>query len=144
MKTLKINHAAVLVIVLLSQIIGAMWFSPFLFAEKWVMLTGKSMSDFANASMTPYFVSIVSSIITTYAIAYLFKKLNVENFFTGMFYAFIFWFAFVLVELMTFNSFELRHYGLTWIDAGKSFVTFMVSGFILGIWKKYDEPVEKT
>ena len=144
MKTLKINHAAVLVIVLLCQIIGAMWFSPFLFAEKWVMLTGKSMSDFANAGMTPYLVSIVSSIITTYTMAYLFVKLNVENFFTGMFYAFIFWFGFVLVELMTFNSFELRHYGLTWIDAGKSFVTFMVSGFILGIWKKYDIPVEKT
>ena len=143
MKTLKINHAAVLLVVLLSQIIGAMWFSPFLFAERWVMLTGKTMSDFANASMMPYVVSIISSIITTYAMAWLFKKLNVENFISGVFYAFIFWFAFLFVELETFNSFELRPYALTWINAGKSLITFVVSGFILGLWKKYDAPVEK-
>lgn len=141
MKTLKINHTAVWILVLIHQIIGAVWFSPFVFAEQWVHLTGKTMSDFSNATMIPYFVSIAGSIITIYAIAYLFEKLHVESFITGLFYAFIFWFAFLFVELMSFNSFELRPYGLTFIDAGKSLVTFLVTGFVLGVWKKYDAPV---
>ncbi len=138
MKTLKINHAAVWILVLLHQIIGAIWFSPFVFAEKWVELTGKTMSEFTNASMTPYINSLIGAVITIYTIAYLFKKLNVENFVTGMFYSFIFWFAFLFVELLSFNSFELRPYGLTFIDAGKSLVTFLVTGFVLGLWKKYN------
>lgn len=138
MKTLKINHAAVWILVLVHQIIGAVWYSPFFFAEKWVEFTGKSMSDFSNASIVPYFISIAASIITTYTIAYLFKKLSVANFVTGMYYAFIFWFGFLFVELATFNSFELRPFGLTLINGFKSLVTFLVTGFVLGLWKKYD------
>ncbi len=137
MKTLKINHAAVWVLVLIHQIIGAMWFSPFLFAEKWMQLMGKPMQDFENADITPYIFSIINAIILNYAMAYLFLKLNVENFMRGLYYAFIFWFAFLFVELLTFNAFELKPIGLTLIDSGKSLVTFLVSGFVLGTWKKF-------
>lgn len=138
MKSLKINYAAVLVLVLLHQIIGAIWYSPFAFAEKWMSLIGNSMSDFENASFTPYIVSIIGAIITNYIMAYLFVKLDVRNFVKGMYYAFIFWLGFLFVELSTFNSFSLRPFELTFIDAGKSLVTFLVSGFLLGIWTRYD------
>ena len=134
MKSLKINHAAVLVLVLIHQIVGAIWYSPFAFAEKWMSLIGNSMSDFENASFTPYVVSIIGAIITNYIIAYLFVKLDVRNLVKGMYYAFIFWLAFVFVELLTFNSFELRPYGLTFIDAGKSLAAYLISGIILGAW----------
>lgn len=142
MKILKINHAAVWVLVLIHQIIGGMWFSPFAFAAKWTEYTGRSMSDFENASMIPYAVSIVSAIVMNYSMAWIFKKLNVENFISGLRYAFIFWLGFLFMELMTFNSFELRPYGMTFIDGGKSLVTFLLSGFILGMWRKYDEITE--
>jgi len=138
MKTLKVNHAAVWILVLIHQIIGAAWYSPFLFAEKWMQLMGKSMQDFENADITPYIISIINAIVLNYAMAYLFKKLNVENFMRGMYYAFIFWFAFLFVELLTFNAFELRPVGLTLIDSGKSLVTFLISGLVLGTWKKFN------
>lgn len=139
MKTLKINQPAVWILVLIHQIIGGIWYSPFLFANKWMMLTGKTAEQFSNAdAVKPYVVSFISSIITVYTMAYLFKKLNVENFISGMFFAFLFWIAFLYVELATNNSFELRPYGLTLINGGKSLVTFLVSGFVLGFWKKYD------
>ncbi len=140
MKTLKINHAAVWVLVLIHQIIGGIWYSPFAFANKWVELTGKSMADFSNASFMPYANSIVAAIILCYSIAWLFKKLEVTNFITGMAYSFLFWFAFLFMELLTFNSFELRPYGLTFIDAGKSLLTFLICGFVLGMWKRYESP----
>lgn len=138
MKTLKINHAAVFTIVLIQQVIGGMWYSPVLFAGPWIQLTGKTMADFENATFTPYVVSIVASIITTYIMAYLFKKLHVDNFLKGLFYALLLWLAFLFVEMMTFNSFEMRPVGLTLINSGKSFLTFIVSGFILGMWKKFE------
>jgi len=138
MKSLKINHAAVWILVLLHQIIGAMWFSPFLFADKWMQLMGKSMQDFENATITPYIISIINAIIMNYSMAYLFRKLNVENFMKGLYYAFIFWFAFLFLEIMTYNAFELRPVGLALIDGGKSLVTFLVSGLVLGTWKKYN------
>lgn len=138
MKTLKINHAAVWVLVLIHQVIGGFWFSPFAFANKWIELTGKSMADFSNATFVPYVISIFGAVVLCYTMAWLFKKLNVTNFITGMTYAFLFWFAFLFTELLTFNSFELRPFGLTFIDAGKSLVTFLISGFLLGTWKRYE------
>ncbi len=138
MKNLKINHAAVWILVLVQQVIGYMWYSPLAFAIKWVELMGKSASDLQNATMLPFAFSITASVIMTYSMAYLFKKLRVENFVTGMFYAFIFWLGFLFTELATFNSFELRPVALTFIDAGKSLVTFLVTGFVLGMWKSYD------
>ncbi|MDZ4713113.1 MAG: hypothetical protein SGI89_12415 [bacterium] len=80
MKTLKINHVAVWVLVLIHQVIGAIWFSPFAFAAKWVEYTGKSMADFSVATIAPYVISFVSAIITICITAWLFKKLHVENF----------------------------------------------------------------
>lgn len=142
MKKLKINHVAVWILVLLHQIIGGMWYSQIAFAGKWTELMGKSMSDFENAGFTPFIFSIINAIIMVYSMAWLFKKLNVENFVNGMRYAFVFWLAFLFVELATFNSFELRPFGLTLIDAGKSLVTFLISGFVLGFWKKYDSVSE--
>ncbi len=144
MKNLKINHAAVWILVLLHQIIGGMWYSQIGFAGKWTELMGKSTADFENAGFIPFIFSIINAIIMVYSMAWLFKKLNVENFVNGMKYAFIFWFAFLFVELATFNSFELRPFGLTMIDAGKSLVTFLISGFVLGTWKKYDRVSESS
>ncbi|MEO8666119.1 MAG: DUF1761 domain-containing protein [Ignavibacteria bacterium] len=138
MKKLKINHVAVWILVIVHQAIGAGWYSPVAFAGQWTELMGKSMSDFENAGFTPFIFSIINAIIMVYSMAWLFKKLNVENFISGMRYAFVFWLAFLFVELATFNSFEMRPFGLTLIDSGKSLVTFMVSGFALGLWKKYD------
>ena len=138
MKTLKINHAAVWILVLIHQIIGAVWYSPFMFAGKWTELIGKSASDFENAGMMPFVISIAASIITNYVIAYLFVKLGVENFIKGLYYAFIFWLGFLFVETATFYSFELKPIGLALINSGKSLVTFLISGFILGMWNKYD------
>jgi small basic protein len=140
MKNLKINHGAVWILVLIQQIIGFMWYSPFAFASKWVELMGKSQSDFENINAMPFVVSIIGSVILTYSMAYLLKKLGVDNFVTGMFYAFIFWFGFLFAEVATFNSFELRPLGLTLIDTGKSLLTFLVTGFILGMWSRKDAP----
>jgi len=138
MKNLKINHVAVWILVLVHQIIGGMWYSQIGFAGIWTELMGKSTSDFQNAGFMPFIFSIVSAIIMVYSMAWLFKKLKVENFANGLRYAFIFWFAFLFVELATFNSFELRPFELTLIDAGKSLVTFLITGLILGVWKKND------
>jgi len=138
MKKLKINHAAVWILVMLHQVIGGIWYSPFLFGEKWTELIGKTMSDFSDAGMLPYVISIIASIITNYVMAYLFVKLGVDNFIKGLYYAFLFWMGFLFVETVTFYSFELKPIGLSLINSGKSLVTFLLSGFILGMWNKYD------
>jgi len=44
---------------------------------------------------------------------------------------------------MTFNAFELRPLGLTLIDGGKLLVTSLLTGFVLGTWKQYNQEPDK-
>lgn len=136
-RKVQINHMAVWILVVFNLLLGFIWYSPYVFGNEWMRLLGKDMMFFNNAGMTPFIVAIITSIGTIYTIAWVFKKLQVDGFFTGVVYGLVFWFGFLFCELLTIDQFELRHYGLTWINAGKSLITFVVSGFVLGLWSRY-------
>jgi hypothetical protein len=102
-------------------------------------LLGKTPQQFENSGLMRYVVMFVSSAITIYTLAWLFKKLEVKSFYKGIFYALIIWFGFSFCETLYIDKNELRHYGLTWINAGRSLVTFAVSGFLLGLWNRFSE-----
>lgn len=137
MRTLKINYLAVLVIVILSQVIPALWYGAF--ADQWMAYNNLTL-DFIeeNASTTPYIVAIVNSIFFSLAMAWVFKRMNVKSALDGLKIALIMGFPFALLSTMTTNMFSFRPYELTWIDGGVNLVIFLVAGLILGAWRKYE------
>lgn len=50
MKTLRINHLAVLVCVIMLHVIGFLWYGP-LFGEKWMAMVGLNAADAEGGSM---------------------------------------------------------------------------------------------
>ncbi len=141
---LKINHAAVWILIGFSFIVSLMWYSPYFFGNEWSRLLGKQMTDFNNAGVKPFIVSIMSSTVTIYLLAWVLKKLQAEGFIKGVFYSLVFWFGFVFCEGLETDQFEMRSYALTWINAGRTLVTFTVSGFLLGFWTKHHEADKVT
>lgn len=137
MNALKINHLAVWVLVVVHQLIAALWYSPLLFADRWTALAQLSAADFANPSGVPYFISLAGALVLVYVMAYMFKVLRVQSLPQGLFYGFLFWLGFLFTEMLTYNAFELRPLGLALINGSKSLVTFMISGATLGAWRKY-------
>ncbi len=136
MKTLKINHLAVLVIVVIAQIIPAIWYG--LFSDTWMKLNNFTM-DFIteNQSATPYIASIISSIIIAYTMAYLFTKMNIQTGVQGLLTGALIGFAFTHVPNVVTSQFEFRPYALAWINGGVNIIIYTIAGFILGTWKKY-------
>lgn len=138
-KVVQINHVAVLVLVVFNMFLGLLWYSPYFFGNEWMRLLGKDMSFFQNSGVTPFIAAFIASYVTIYTLAWVFKKFQVKSFLMGVLYGVILWFGFVFCEFLTVDQFELRHYGLTWLNAGKTFVTFVVSGFVLGLWNRFSE-----
>lgn len=132
----KINHAAVWVVAVLHQLLGALWYSPLLFAEKWMSLINAKEADFANPNPLPFIISFAGAVTLCYTMAWLFTRLNVKTAGRGLQFAVAFWVAFLFFEMLTYNAFELRPYALAFINAGKSLVAFMLAGIILGAWVK--------
>ena len=137
MKTLKINHAAVWVCVVLSLVLGFLWYGP-LFGDPWMQMVGL---DRATVEANPpgasiWITNLIASVLPLYVLAWLFTKMNVSSALKGAWIGFLITFSFVFLSDMTGDLFAKNPYALSWITGGYSVVLMTISGAILGGWTK--------
>ena len=83
MKTLKFNHAAIWVTIVLSQLIPLGWYA--IFADRWPTATNVFDKYTAvNQSNWLFVVSLLGSLVAIYVLAWLFKRLPVTNAQSGL------------------------------------------------------------
>jgi hypothetical protein len=138
MKTLKINWIAVLICIVLTQIIPMVWYGMF-FKTAW--LTGNNLTEemsMSNAgASSAYAAGLLGGAVMVYMLARIFVTMQVESVKRGLILGASIGFAFTLMPLMSQNFFSMRPYYLTWIDGGHYMLDLIVSGVILGGWRKY-------
>jgi len=137
MKNMKINHLAVILLTIAYQIIAMVWYS--IFSNLWMSLNGFTDADFADQSPMPYIYAVITALVTNYALAFLFRNLKVEQAGHGVKIAVLCWLAFSFAEISTVYMFSLKPFALSLVDGGKSLVAFVISGIVLGSWKKYEQ-----
>ena len=137
---LKINHAAVWVCVVLSFVLGFLWYGP-LFGDPWMAMVGLDLETIeANPPGAAIWITnVISSVIPFYVLAWLYTKLDVRSGLRGAGIALLIAFSFDFLARMTSDLFAQAPYGLAWITGGFDMVILAVSGFILGIWRKEDK-----
>jgi hypothetical protein len=134
MQKIKINHAAVWVIVVLAQVIPALWYG--IFAESWMAMNNLTEEEAMSGGVTPYIVSIVSSAAFAYMLAWVYMRMGVITWLDGFRTALIMGFPIAILGTMTVNMFSIRPYSLAWIDGGQQFLIWVAAGIILGAWIK--------
>jgi hypothetical protein len=134
----KINHLAVWALVVIHQLVGWGWYA--IFGNTWLNLHAKTMTDIERThDWIAYVTAIIASIFVNYALAWLIARLNAVNAMAGLRIALLCWFAFLFVEYATisvFSAFETNQWPLVFIDMGRPFVAFAISGLVLGAWRK--------
>jgi hypothetical protein len=134
----KINHLAVWILVVVHQLVGWGWYT--VFGDIWLNYHAKTMTDIERThSFVPYLVAIVAAIFVNYTLAWLIARLNAPSATCGLKIALVCWFAFLFVEYATisvFSAFETNPWPLVLIDMGRPFVSFAISGLVLGAWRK--------
>ena len=140
MYEIHVNYIAILVAAVVSFFIGALWYSPLLFAKRWIKATCKTEEDLKGGDgTTPYIISFVAWLIATYVLA-VFIDYGVDlnsspQFLYGMLAAFLCWFGFVAAISLIHNLFAQRPTALWFIDSGYILVAFLISGIILAEWR---------
>ena len=134
----KINHLAVWILVVVHQLIGFGWYA--LFGELWLRYHARTMTDIEQThDFAPYLVAIAASIAVNYALAWLISRLNATGAIAGLRIAIACWFAFLFVEYSTisaFSAFETNPWPLVFINMGRPFLAWSLSGLVLGAWQK--------
>ena len=137
MRKQSVNLWAVLVCVVIGQIIPVLWY--YIFAEQWTTQNGfaKTGIDTSNIFF-PYIASTVSSAFTAYTLGWVFTKIPVKSGYVGFLIGLLFGIVFVLFEMIVKDMFSKKALELSLINGGVSVVIYSITGFILGIWRKYE------
>ena len=121
MPSTDINYLAVLVAAIVSWGIGALWYSPVLFAKPWMKLIGKKEKDLKNGSKSGYLIALIAFLLVAYVMAHIVDYAASTSWITGMETGLWLWMGFVATTMAINYSFGQRSRDLWVIDAGYFF-----------------------
>ena len=128
----EVNYLAVVVAAASAFLLGGLWYSPLLFANKWMALTGQSEEKLKSGSMGMIFGgAFLLNLIAAFVFALFLGPAPGLQFATGAgFAAGLCW---VMASLGVNYLFERRPFGL-WLINGLYFtLQFTAFGLVLGL-----------
>ena len=137
MAVIQVNLVAVLVGSFITFILGALWYSPLLFAKKWVELIGKTDEELKQgANPMMYVMAFILGFMTNFALAFVINLSKVTIFYDGALVGAMCWIGFAGATSYTNQVIFVQRPSALWsIDSGYNLVSFMISGTILTLWK---------
>lgn len=137
MAEIQVNYLAVLVCSVVTFLLGALWYSPLLFAKKWVALLGKTAEELKQASNPMmYVIGFITGVISCFAISCVVSAAGATTVVNGALIGILCWFGFA--GATSYNNqvnFVGKPAGLWAIDSGYNLASFIIAGAILAVWK---------
>ena len=136
---MKIKYPAVIVAALVHFFLGGLWYSPLLFANKFLQLINwtpeqvRQMESQGHAK--ELVIAFVMSFLLVYILAHFVQYTKATNAIGGIQTAFWLWLGFIVTTQVPLVLFERRSFGLFLINVGYQFVGCALAGAILAVWR---------
>lgn len=136
MKRQKINHAAVWVTIILSQVILFLWHEAF----QWFAWEEASPDvAWAQPTIALYIEGFLATVIAMYVLDGIFIRIPVDSARDGIVAGLVIGVVFNVFSIINIYSFSEHPIELALIDFGGNALIFLIGGLILGAWRKYEE-----
>ena len=136
---MKIKYPAVLVATLVHFFLGGLWYSPLLFANKFMQLinwTPEQLRQIESEShVKELVIAFVMSFLLVYILAHFVQYTKATNAIGGIQTAFWLWLGFIVTTQLPLTLFEKRSFGLFLINVTYQFVGCALAGVILAVWR---------
>jgi len=129
-----VNYWAVLLAAVLNFIIGALWYSPLLFMNTWIKLSGFSKKDMKcekKGMFMGFISSFIGALILSFVIAVLFESLSLGGILNAIFVAVLVWLGFTAATSFTETIYSKRSKSLFFLNAGYQLVGVIVMAIVL-------------
>ena len=138
-----INYLAVLVAGIVIFVLGGLWYSPVLFAKRWIALQGRTEEQMraqaAAANMPVMYVSaFICGFVTAWVLAHILAHVASSmtlNAGTGALVGFMCWLGFAATSSYATALFSGKPKQLWLIDSSYNLVSFVLAGMILAVWR---------
>ncbi|MFI4920781.1 MAG: DUF1761 domain-containing protein [Gammaproteobacteria bacterium] len=132
-----INFLAVLVAAVVAFALGALWYSPLLFAKQWMQFNGygsEKLKAMQADAKRAYAVSFVCQLVIAATMALLIAMIHMHALSAGVKLGVICWLGFVATTGLMANVYSDKPIKAFLLDAGYQLVYFIVMGGILVLW----------
>jgi hypothetical protein len=133
---MQINPWAVLVSAVAAFVIGALWYSPLLFGNRYLALRGLDPSASANKTIPPAEIigEFVRWLVLAFILAHFMRRLGTSDLLSAIEFG-----AWSWVAIYTALAGSVIHEGTPWrlyaIHAGDGLVKILAISAILGLWQ---------
>jgi hypothetical protein len=138
MPQMAVNWIAILVAAVAAFALGALWYSPLLFARQWMAAHGHTperMQAMQADMPKTYAFSFVTYVIMAMVIALLMGLTGGTTALQGIVIAVLAWLGFGFAIGLNTNLYSGKPAAAFMIDAGYQFVHVIVMGAIIGAWR---------
>ncbi|MBX3193596.1 MAG: DUF1761 domain-containing protein [Schumannella sp.] len=133
-----INYIAVVLATISSMIVGAVWYTPKVFGNYWMKLSGQTPSGNSKDAVRPIIVTVIVSFVTAWVLAgaadisfgFYGGSFLVNALVTGA----ILWAGFTAARFITHDQFDRRPWQLTVLNCAHELVTILIMALIIGVW----------
>ena len=137
---MRINYAAVAASAAGYWVLGALWYSPLLFARPFIALKGYTPEQVAAIQTQGHAgeigLALVTSLLLAYVLAHFVKFTGAETAASGALTGFWLWLGFVATTSLETVLFESRPLGLYLINNGYHLVGLLGMGAMLAVWRR--------
>jgi Protein of unknown function (DUF1761) len=133
MQDVDLNWIAIIVAAIIPMVLGALWYSPVLFADPWMRAVGRTREELGDAQLG-YLLSAIAAFVSSYVLARIVKWAEVDDLWNGALVGIFVWAGFVATVLAVTTYFAGRPRNLWLINSGYQLVALVLMGALLGAW----------
>ena len=130
-----VNHLAVIVSALILWLLGAIWYSPALFAKPWMAALGIVPGGAKKGLATGMISSLVGDILLAFALLHFVLWSGAASYGEGCFVGFLCWLGFFAATQFPQGIYEGRPLRLFAINSGYWLVGLVIIGGLLAVWR---------
>lgn len=130
----NVNFVAILIAVVASMVVGAMWYSMMGFGKPWMRLVGKSESDLKKGGFLPYVIAVAAGFILACVLSVIINLSGASSVMDGAMVGFWAWLGFVATTTGINSAFSGRPRNLYLIEIGHHLMVMLLMGAILASW----------
>lgn len=131
-----VNYLAVLIVAVIIFLLGGLWYSPVLFAKRWVALQNKSMEEMQSSGGAGNYLQVfICGLVIAYVLAVVIGHFTNHpmTWLRGAEIGVLVWLATGAASYGT-ALFSMKPRALWAIDSGFNLVSMIIAGAILGVW----------
>jgi hypothetical protein len=129
------NHWAILVSALILWMLGAVWYSPALFAKPWMAALGISPDHPKKGLAAGMIASFIGDLFAAFALMHVILWSGAARYAGGAFVGFVCWFGFFAATTFPQGIYEGRPAKLFFINSGYWLVGLLITGGLLAVWR---------